>query len=219
VGVDMKIGIIPAGGKATRWGGFPKELLPTNASWTLLDRMFMLQTRALVDRVMLVSSKDKYLLHKWYVEDKRGWPNASIILADSVKDSIIHAINAVGDADFIFSMPDTITDIPLFPETIDAPLMLGLFETELSDRFGMIRDGQIVDKQDGPPGQAWGAFMFTNEVARFWRRVEKDCEDHTELLNAAMKEFKGGSWTINMYHDIASFNDYLRMLEVVYAKK
>lgn len=214
----MKCGIIPAGGKATRWGGFPKEFLPTGNSWTLLEKMFLLQQRALVDRIYLVSSQEKEPLHRWWLES-RGWPNISILLADSVKDAILVALTANGPADYIFSMPDTWTDIPLFPETLDKPLMLGIFSTNQSERFGMLRDDVIVDKQQGEPGMAWGAFMFNEDVAKMWLRKQNSYTDHTEMLNAALSEFDWGTWQINTYRDIASYYDYLRLLEEIYAEK
>jgi hypothetical protein len=205
-----KIGIMPAGGKARRWNGYPKEMLPIGASWTLLDRMILLQQRALVDQIYLVSSQAKYDLHKWWINDHRKWPNVSILLADSVQDSILNGINANGEADFIFSMPDTLTDIPLFPEELEAPLVLGAFHTTQSHRFGMIRGDGIVDKEEGPDGEAWGAFMFNNEVARFWRR-NAPFVDHTAMLNAAMNAYDWTTWRIEKYLDVASFKDYLKV--------
>jgi len=77
----MKVGIIPAGGKATRWDGFPKEMLSTVGQWTLLDRTILMHTRALVDRVVVVSSPEKYDLHKWWLGDRRKWPNVGIAVS------------------------------------------------------------------------------------------------------------------------------------------
>ena len=212
-----KFGIIPAGGKATRWNGYPKELLTIGSAWTLLDRMLLLQTRSLTDGIIIVSSDEKYDLHKWWVQDHRKWPLVTIVKADSVMDSITSAISTKGKADWVFGMPDTYTDIPLYPEVIEKPLMLGLFQTDAPERFGVIREDQIVDKQEGNDGQAWGAFMFNAEVAEFW--TEGTFLDHTHMLNMAMQEFEWGSWEIESYWDVASFVDYLALLGGIYNAK
>ena len=201
-----KIGIIPCGGKSRRWNVYPKEMLPLNSNWNLLDRAILLQQRALADVVYLVSSKEKYELHKWWIEHRK-WPNVVITLADSVANSICNTIDAVGEAEFLFSMPDTRTDIPLFPEEFTAPLVLGLFETDMPEKFGMVRGNSIVDKQPGAPGHAWGAFMFTDRVAKFW--TSNGFDDLTDMLNGAMEEFEHDSWLIQHYRDVASFKDYL----------
>jgi len=178
-----------------------------SSNWNFLDRAILLQQRALTDVVYLVSSEEKYDLHKWWVEKHRKWPNVVITLADSVANSICNTIDAVGEAEFLFSMPDTRTDIPLFPEEFTAPLVLGLFETDMPERFGMVRGDRIIDKQPGASGHAWGAFMFTDSVAKFWTSNKFD--DHTDMLNGAMEEFDHDSWLIQHYHDVASFRDYL----------
>ena len=213
----MKIGIIPAGGKATRWNSFPKELASIGATWTLLDRVLLLHTRALADRVIIMSSDEKRPLHQWWVNDHKKWPNVSVMAAESVAGAIKLAIDSNGEADWLFSMPDTYTDNPLFPEELDKPLMLGVFQTERPERFGMLRDGQIVDKQPGGPGIAWGAFMFNKDVASFWR--DNTFLDHTHMLNRALEEFEWSTWEIKLYHDVASFQDYLELLGGMYAEK
>ena len=131
--------------------------------------------------------------------------------------SIKAAIATTGKADWLFSMPDTYTDLPLFPETLSSPLVLGQFDTKYPERFGMIRDGQIVDKQEGSPGKAWGAFMFNADVAEFW--TKNTFLDHTHMLNRAMDEFEWTTWDIGIYVDISSFMDYLNLLGGVYNAK
>lgn len=206
----MKIGIIPAGGKSERWNGFPKEMMPTGNSWTLLDRMILLQTRALVDKVVIVSSTEKFALHEWWIDEHKKWPGVDIAVADSIMDAIQTVIRGPWKlTEGIFGMPDTYSDNPMFPELHD-PLELGLFKTKLSHRFGMLRGDQIVDKEAGEPGRAWGAFMFNEDVAKFW--VSREFEDHTDMLNQAMRKFNYGSWTLNQYVDIASYQDYVNML-------
>ena len=213
----MKIGIIPAGGKATRWNAFPKEMAPIGSTWTLLDRALLLHTRALADRVIIVSSEEKRVLHEWWVNDHKKWPNVIVMAADSIGESIRTAIGTTACADWLFSMPDTYTDNPLFPEELKCPLMLGVFQTERSERFGMLRNNQIVDKQPGGPGIAWGAFMFNEHVARFW--WENQFDDLTHMLNRAMEKFEWSTWEIKLYHDVASFQDYLELLGGLHAQK
>jgi len=140
-----------------------------------------------------------------------------------VLGAIRAAISTGGSDDWIFSMPDTYTDNPLFPEELTDPLELGLFKTENSERFGMLRgthnndDIRIVDKEEGPPGKAWGAFMFNKDVAKLF--MNNAYGDHTEALNAAIREFNWGSWPMEIYRDIASFRDYLELLGDLYAEK
>ena len=206
----MKTGILPAGGKSIRWDAYPKEFLPIGSAWTLLDRHLLLQTRALVDRVMLISSPEKLALHQWWIKH-RGWPDVTIITANSVMHSILMGTLGMSKGDeFIFSMPDTYTDMPLFPEVIEKPLMLGVFETDESQRFGMVRGNAIVDKKEGKPGEAWGAFMFNDEVAAYWKQGR--FKNHTTMLSAAMKKFEWGTWEIELYHDVADFHEYLKLL-------
>ena len=207
----MKLGIIPAGGKAIRWEGYPKELLAIGSAWTLLDRHILLQTRALADHVVIASSEEKKVLHEWWIEH-RGWPDVSVEVAPSVMDSIKVAIAAGNEATnrYLFSMPDTYTDLPLFPESIDKPLVLGIFNAEHSDRYGMLRNGAILDKQEGLPGKAWGAFMFKEEVAQYW--MENEFQDHTHMLNVAMENFEWETWDIDLYFDVESFQTYLNLL-------
>ena len=213
----MKIGILPVGGESARWDGFPKEWAPIGNTWTLLDRAILTQTRALVDHVFLVSSPAKYDLHYWWVKDHKKWPNVDVLLADSVKDAILVVLKRQPADEYIFGFPDVYADNPLYPEELHDPLEIGLFKTDLSGQFGMLREGQIVDKEPGPPGKAYGAFMFDRKVAQFW--LGHEFEDHTDMLNQALAIFDWGSWPIETYVDIASFNDYLGLLGGTYAKK
>ena len=214
----MKTGIIPAGGLAQRWDGFPKELLNVGSAWTLLDRMLLLQTRALTDNVVIVSSEAKYDLHKWWVHDHRKWPLVTILKSrGGVMPAIKAAIASNGKSDWVFGFPDTYTDIPLYPEEIEKPLMLGVFETNRPERFGMVRGDKIVDKEPGPDGEAYGAFMFNSDVADFWTRGKFD--DHTDMLSKTMKKFEWGTWPIEIYHDVATMADYLDLLGGLYNAK
>jgi len=217
----MKIGILPVGGESARWSGFPKELLPLGNAWTLLDRALLTQTRALVDHVFLVSSPAKYDLHYWWVKDHMKWPNVDVLLADSVKDAILIVLKRQPADEYIFGFPDVYSDNPLYPEELTDPLEMGLFRTDASEKMGMMRGdletAHIVDKQPGPPGKAYGAFMFDRKVAQFW--LGHEFEDHTDMLNQALAVFDWGSWPIETYVDVASFNDYLGLLGGTYAKK
>ena len=211
----MRVGILPAGGAASRWNGFPKELLPVSDTSCLLDRAVITLQRAFCDKVYIVTNPvreqlQRYVLKTWagveYIYDLPGKYNG--FCAAMMAGMQYHVAD-----EYLVMMPDTYTDMPLFPVEKVSGIKFGRFPTDQPGRFGMFRGPRIEDKNpDSDPGFAWGAFMFDQQVRDIW--LAQQYETHTAAFNDIMKIVPWDVWEMYEYRDIASWNDYLQLLGV-----
>jgi hypothetical protein len=183
------IGIIPAGGAAIRFRGLQKELLPVSETETALDRCVYSMFVGGADEIFIITNNSRNIVHK----------TATVIYKDHPKlsDVFVTAANLTADW-YYFAMPDTVYPVDIFTVKKTAPFMVGTFWTDRPERFGMLRvgmlrdgkivsqQGQIVDKQKGAPGKAWGALILDSASMIYLARQAVKTYNHTAALNALL---------------------------------
>ena len=205
-----KCGVILAGGNSTRWGGYPKELLPIANGTTLLQYAVDILYGMNVNEIAVVTSAEKRPLHNYLLGD-------SVRYFDR-KDSNIFRVIAesfVCNADmYYFVMPDTLVPPDAFQNLQNGHFNIGYFETDKPERFGVITEHGIVDKTPFPPGsyKAWGILSWDREVVDFWKKNFNKINSHTCAFNMAINEFNFTMSRMEYYFDMASFEDYARYL-------
>lgn len=178
----MSIGIIPAGGKATRMGGIPKMLLPTPRGplfQVLCDRM----RRAGAEGLLVDASTATYpILAPFCAHDTVLYVAGQPTMCASVLDALPRSVSDT----FLFGMPDTyFEDDAAFVKlaaALDngADVAVGLFHTrpEQRHKLGMVEtDGDkvvwVVDKSPVTDLEwAWGVLA--------WRPAFWDCLEARE---------------------------------------
>lgn len=209
-----KLGIIPAAGKATRFGGIVKELLPLPDGRSLLEHA--VSRLSFCDRVVVVTNHRKTEAHKRVLDD-------DIILQDQIGYELWGAIQTVYqtfDADrYYMTMPDTWIDPSAFDEVPNNSFALGYFFTMTPERFGVLKDGYVVDKDEEAtrPAQAWGALAWDRHVCEIWD--ERKPENYTQAINLALSNVDWGTWQIGRYYDCANMQRYMELLDHLKGRK
>ena len=193
------IGIIPAGGAAIRFHGLQKELLPVSETETALERCIYSMFLGGTDEIFIITSNSRNVTHK----------TATVIYKDHPKlsDVFVTAANLTADW-YYFAMPDTVYPTNIFAVKKSAPVMVGAFLTDKPERFGMLRDGQIVDTEKGAPGKAWGALILDSASMIYLARQAVKTYNHTAALNALLN-LGYDEFPIEYYYDFATYNDYV----------
>lgn len=204
----MKIlGIIPAAGKAERFGGLVKELLPIDEGITLLDNCIDSMNYAGADKIIIVTSPAKISLHKYYVESKHKNLNIEFFVQNvpTGLGDLIELVTPQFKELNLFAMPDTLFPLDSFCNNLAKVNILsaGLFKTLTPNRFGIMVDdinGPVfVDKPlDFPTGiyKAWGTLIFTGFV--------RPASTFTEFINTNIDS----TFNLDYYVDFASWKDY-----------
>ncbi|HUV91926.1 MAG TPA: nucleotidyltransferase family protein [Anaerolineales bacterium] len=199
-----KLGIIPAAGKSTRFGGILKELLPLPNGNSFL-REAVNRTEMFCDRTVVISQPEKIAQHALELGSR-------VIYAvqegeNDIWSAIRTAICIPADT-YMFTMPDTYLDRRTFALYKGSDFAMGLFTTHTPERFGCLVDGIVINKKSvlTTPVHAWGVLAWSKKVAEFW----KAClfTDYTVAINAAIDQFGVETWKIASYFDNASVNDY-----------
>jgi hypothetical protein len=204
-----RLGILPAAGKADRWGGYPKELLPISNDHTFLSRSVNLLRSSGCDHVLVVTNPAKIHLHAYHLKD---WKNVlfAIQQGQEMWGAMATAIDTPAQ-EYCFMMPDTYVSAPAFPDSLVGEFGLGLFLTDEPERFGVLRQGRVVNKQPAhTPAKAWGVLAWSDRVAAHWR--ENSYADYTAAINDAITCFDYGLWDLDYYFDIGSMKHYAEFL-------
>ena len=207
----MIVGIVPAAGKAERFGGLLKELLPWDTGESLLHRTVRILW-TVSDAVIVISNPDKIAQHAQELED---FSDVYFVLQDG--DTLLSGIRSMTvEADYyFFAMPDTVFPENIFPENIfpDSPdlnfMMVGLFDTIEGHRYGVWRGGRIDDKNSENRGQllkAWGVLGWPQSVMKILG--ETYLTHHTDALNLALEQVKHYTIQMDSYHDVADYEAY-----------
>ena len=202
----MKLGIVPAGGVAFRFGGVMKELLPIRDGETLLTRC--VDAMSFCDATLVLTTPVKVQAH---IEALAAFQN--IVFAMSMPtlwDSIKLALKLDADR-YYFAMPDTLFPSEALREDFTEPLAFGVFETYSPERFGVFVNGVICDKEN-VPGKAWGTVMWDRRVAEYWRG--QSYQNHTDAWNDATRNFGYNIEQMDYYYDFASMQDWKEWLIV-----
>lgn len=200
------IGIVPAAGVGKRWGHYPKFLLPCGDREWLLDRTVRAMPCARVVVVYSEATRAELAAHV----TRTGLQEKVILKPNECMDLEMYGSMLTGiqeEADYYyFGMPDTYWPFSIF-ETMGKPGMtLGLHHTEMPERFGMLRGRRVIDKQPGPPGQAWGVLGWDRDVRDLWLHAR--IETYTQAINLAIQECGLQTVAMDYYYDMASFGDY-----------
>jgi dTDP-glucose pyrophosphorylase len=198
------LGVIPAGGKASRWGGYLKELLPLYEGHWLIDHTVAAMERAEVDAILIVTSEAKLAPLASHLA-RRLW-YAPILYA--IED---HGLDIADE--YLFAMPDTFYPPAAFQVRPESDFSLAIHQTASPERFGILQGNQVINKREHPPGvyDAWGLIAWSGRVAELWRAA--DIGNYTEAINAAIEGFGLNTWRIDYYHDMATFDDYREWIQ------
>ncbi len=171
-------GLIPAGGKGSRLAPFPcpKELFPIGyqdyevngkvqrrpkvVSQYLIENIL----RAGAQRLSIIVSEGKGDIMKYYGDGHRFGTNITYLYQEEPRgmpEALMLANGWCDDADtIIFGMPDTIiepdnafVDLLAYHQQSNADLTLGLFKTDLPQKFGMVAiddDNNVLYTIDKP---------------------------------------------------------------------
>jgi hypothetical protein len=206
-----RLGIIPAAGKAERWRGMPKELMPVD-DVTFIDRVIMSLYAGNADVILLVTNPEKAALHIQHLNNEpicyaiqQGKQDAWSAICESLP------LNAGMN---YYAMPDTYFDMDIFARMPEQDFNIGYFETDEPERFGVVTEfGGVVDKHPLKGTQkAWGVLSWSYKVADFWKQNINRIETHTQAFNMAMKEFGYSMTKLEYYHDVANYEYYKRLL-------
>lgn len=211
-----RLGILPAAGVSERFHGLMKEFLPVKDGVRVMD-FSMRAVTAVCSRVLIVSNHQKIQQHIAYI------PESPHVFYSIQRDklglwgAVVKSFAMAADKNF-FAMPDTIIPIDCFKgKEFRKDFYLGLFETELPQRFGVLQSGKIVDKDDSLSGkhQAWGVLVWSRRVVQHWIKNFKEIENFTQAINMAMDHFGYETFDLAAYADMASFDDYMEVLRHV----
>lgn len=205
-----RLGIIPAGGKAERFRGVMKEMLPCGEV-SLLDRC-VLAMSMVCDDVMVISTPDKIHIHAHALKDT----GASFCIGkDTLKKSLEDVIRKPYDH-FVFAMPDTYFPLMIFERKYKADFTLGLFQTDMPSRFGVMHKGQIWDKYFNKGDfLAWGVLAWSRNAADHWLQNKHDYPNHTAAFNGLLNTFEYETFELAYYYDMASYDDYRKLVNDV----
>jgi len=203
-----KLGIIPAAGKSVRFGSIPKMLLPIGRYGTFLDRTFDVLGHC--TRKLIVGSNETMVQLMARTNARPDLAYAFQHKDQDIWGAIRESFPFAGDMNY-FVMPDTIVPLDAFDTvTMRHSFYLGLHWTEKPERFGMWRGHEVVNKQPGRPGWAWGVLAWSKRVAKFW--AEGEFFDYTTAINAACANFRAKPFRMKYYRDMSSMQDYKEFL-------
>lgn len=209
-----KIGLIPAGGKGSRWGGYHKMLLPCGEHEWLLDRCIRaLQLGGATDIYIAIREED-YITLTNHIALRTDLDKVFFVAVPGVKDfyEAFEISHRFGNR-ILFAMPDTYFPLDAFVDTPESDLVFGLHQTNSPERFGVLHNGEITNKSSDLTGRfnAWGTLEWSPAVSAFW--AEQDLDDYTEALNLAIKKFGYGTTNLAYYYDMASWEHYLNFMK------
>jgi dTDP-glucose pyrophosphorylase len=209
------IGIIPAGGKADRFKGIAKELLPVSPNDCALSRVIKSMRMGEADEIYIGSRRERVAEH-WQIADQHK--GVSVIThADGFGGmwDVIATVAAKGKADwYYFAMADTVYPADVFMREKKNDVSCGVFQTNKPERFGVVADGRITDKPQGLTGThlAWGVWIFSGAAMDALAKACRETKDHTAALNALIAAFPVDAFVMPYYYDLASFEDYAEFL-------
>jgi dTDP-glucose pyrophosphorylase len=202
------LGVIPAAGKGSRWGGYYKELLPCGDGEWLIDRTVEAMLCGGADAVLIVTRIEKMAALAEHLRYASLPVYFTIQHGDNdIWSAIEESFGFIADR-YLFAMPDTYFPLDAFETVTGGSFSLILHETTRPERFGVLVEGTVINKAELTPGtySAWGLLSWDRQVVRFWQRIRPG--GYTDAINTAIREFGLDYWTIPYYYDMATFEDY-----------
>ncbi len=206
------IGIVPAAGKAERFGGLLKELLPWEGGSLLSNTVTILQQHC--ENVIVLTRPEKIMQHAQALDGC----GVTFILQEG--DNLLSGLRSITwDSDYyLFAMPDTVFPLDAFPQGFNKDVFqLGLFKTREGNRFGVWDGEQIDDKNSdheglcGEPVSAWGLLGWPFAAMKILR--ETYVKEHTAALNLAIERVGYETFLMVYYHDFSNFDEYRKALK------
>lgn len=207
----MTLGIIPAAGEGSRWGQFQKELLPIGKEQWLIDCAVSALVTGGADKICIVTSPNKIHTHaQHFMKEKYRDINIFYIIQKDPSDlwGAIKATFPYTNGYNLFAMPDTLIPNFVFPYERKYDFSLGLFTTDMPEKFGVFDGGRVFNKDPNITGvrKAWGLLSWSANVVEYWKLCKPS--NYTEAINKALEKFTYGTFTLPYYWDFASWEDY-----------
>lgn len=219
------IGIILAGGGATRFEGIPKELLPLDQHKVVIDSQLTAMRFAGIQEVFVVTSPKKIYMHaqRFAHMNYEGMgiyprlviPPVSYLESQDFGKTLTWAlqelsrgkVTAIGLADTIVP-PDAY--YPLVVDQSSAGVRLGTFKTTEPERFSILVGNRIITKpQKGfleGVQNAWGIIVLRENVVE--HLSGKQFPHYDAALNEAIKIYDCSEHRLTYYYDIGSYQWY-----------
>lgn len=206
--------ILPAGGRAERFDGIYKELLPIGQGDFLLSAAIRRGQALGSDRTLVLSSADKVATHARFLARHAAGFAVNLMVRSETDDHLWAALKRVipRGEDALLVLPDTTwTCTERIPE--GAEIAFGVFRTDEPWRFSLVQGDRIVTKPADAVGtfEAWGCVWWSARVARFWEREEArrgPYPEYDRAFEAAMREFGYGTFRIENYSDLGTWSAY-----------
>lgn len=199
------LGIIPAGGRAKRFNGIPKELLPVDDKHCGLTRCIQAMRNGGATKIFVGSAIYNYGLHRAVSKDviiePRNYRGMWEVITTAQKQQADY---------YFFAMPDTVFNIDAFNIT-ESDISCGTFITDEPNRFGIIVNDYIYEKP-AFGGEAWGLWIWSNEAMKHLSRSLKDTFDLPISLNNTIERFGLNKFPLKFYYDFANFGEYRKYL-------
>lgn len=207
--------IIPAAGKAERFGGVLKECLPINTALqsSLIHTLYNADCVDTSVEIVITTLPEKAKEHMTLCA-QFGFSDVYFRLLHHEHDlwgSIQSGIDYEKDGGVL--LPDTITN---WKDTIpQGDLIFGVFETTTPERFSVIANNVIYTKKKGSlfrkTYNAWGVVLWSREVAQYWKQLEIDHYD--TAFNLAIQRFGYNTFHLDYYYDLGTFEAYTQYLK------
>ena len=216
--------IIPAAGKATRFGGIQKFLLPISTNNFLI--------KFHVDNLKIKNCNIKKVIavsNEYYKTIKRMDLDADILKLETktMNETVLEVIKKYKNFDnYLLSMPDSFFDMgivdTIYKEYLkkNSLCTLGLFKIQ---NFQKGKLGQcsiknnnvvkVVDKDEECDFEhAWGVMMWNKKLNNL---IKKDDPHTGYILNPAIKNKISINYAIstNQYYDCGTFEEYKELLK------
>ncbi len=207
------LAVIPAGGRADRFGGIYKECLPIGENEYLLTSALRQAQRLGATDFAITTRVEKIATHMGLLgRHCRDLNPQAFIQTDA--DDLWGAIRLTFPLrrESILVLPDTVfTTRERIPQ---ADLAFGVFTTNEPRRFSVLSGGGILftkSKVLTGPQQAWGTVYWSAEVAAYWRMWEDANGPFLSYDNAfqyAIREFGYKTFKLDSYFDLGTWGAY-----------
>lgn len=222
------LGVLPAAGLCSRWNGTCKELLPVGENRWIIDYSIDAMKLAGVENFVLVSSPKKIASHiEHFRKDKYKDIHVNYVIQHEPTGLLgalqLGCFSFQNYESFCFSMPDTMfTEDVFLTRSIDSELCIGIFETTIPEKFGILDTLQPVHIVDKPQGLgntigkyiAWGTLAW----GQYFNHILCNgvFENLTDLLNVYCESLPGCIQfsDIEDYDDIASWKEYQEWIKL-----
>lgn len=206
------IGLIPAAGAGTRWGGYIKELLPIGDRITMLDNCILTLSDLGCDQFVIVTTKDKIEVVSRSIDNTFiDPPVAYTIGGETMWESMKRGIYLCGDTDVVMMMPDTIVKVDNF--SMKSIINFGLFTTDDPGRYSVLCEDNVFRKDPALEKKmyaAWGIVGWNGYMNA--TLLENDYKGFDEAFSAFDPSARSYG-VINTYYDMANFSEYAKYIK------